>query len=88
MKTVWKEPLLLDDLQTLTVREGSKPLLVRDQHGVPTLWYLTDPEVKGVEDMKIRTAGTGHLITEEIIQYLGTIFVWDGDLVLHYFWVK
>lgn len=88
MKTVWKERLSLEDIQTLTLREGSKPLYVQVQHGIPTLWYLTDPDVKGIEEIKIRTAGTGHPINEEIIQYLGTIFAYDGDLVLHYFWVK
>lgn len=88
MKTVWKHQLVFTDLQSFDVPKGAKPLCIKSQKGIYTLWFLCDPDEKEVETMTIRVAGTGHPIEEEVISYIGTIIEFDGDLVWHFFWVK
>lgn len=87
MKTVYKYKLMIDDLQSVNLPKGAKPLCVKVQNNVPCLWALVDPNETEVEPIGIRIAGTGHPINEDVKDYLGTAIMYDGNLVFHFFTV-
>ena len=87
MKTVYKYQLKIDDLQSVNLPKGAKPLCVKIQNGDPCLWALVDPNESEVETVNIRTAGTGHPINEDVKDYLGTAIMYGGNLVFHFFTV-
>ena len=85
MKTVWKYNIRPDDLISLDLPIGAKPLSIQEQHGNAELWCLCDPNEKVYETRLFRMAGTGHSIKEEIIGYVGTFQLDGGSLVFHLF---
>lgn len=87
MKTVYKYKLKIDDLQSVNLPKGSKPLCVKIQNGDPCLWALVDPNETEVETVNIRIAGTGHHIQEDVKDYLGSELIYGGNLVFHFFTV-
>ena len=88
MKKIWKFEIHADDLFTITLPKGAKPLSVQEQNGQAQLWCLCDPKETVYEDRKFRLAGTGHPITEENLDFIGTFQLLGGRLVLHLFEVK
>ena len=87
MKRVYKYKLVVDDLQEVTLPKGSKPLCVKVQNGLPCLWELVDTNELETETIRIRCAGTGHDINEDVKDYLGTEMIYGGSLVFHFFTV-
>lgn len=85
MKSVWKFPLEPMDYQEIDLPKGAKPLCVKMQKGNPYLWVLVDTKERERETITIRCAGTGHLISEENLEYLGTAIMLDDTLVFHFF---
>jgi hypothetical protein len=84
MRTIWKYQLDVTDVQRLAIKRGAQILTVQAQNGVPCIWAVVDPS----EPSEVRTFcmyGTGHRITEEIGQYIGTFQLHDGNLVFHLF---
>lgn len=78
IQTVWKYEISLRDSPTvLGIPDGARILHVDDQHGIPTLWMLVNPDTPTVTRQFIVT-GTGHLVPPST--YIGTavgpIFVW------------
>ena len=51
------------------------------------MWALVDPDQTYDEVVKIRCAGTGHEIKEDV-EYIDTVMLFDGALVFHFFKVK
>lgn len=88
MKTIYKYPLIVDDLQILTLPKGAKVLTVQTQGPMPMLWAMVDPEEVG-EEVIIETLGTGQLIktlpegTQR--EYISTYQLSKGALVFHVF---
>jgi len=88
MKTVYKYPLEIDDVQFISMPKGAKPLCVKVQNGNPCLWALVNP-YEEEESVMIRCAGTGHEINEEgELVYIDSLLMYGGDLVFHFFMVK
>lgn len=87
MKTVWKFPIRGIENVSLQMPAGAQLLHAALQIGQLCVWALVDPTQKN-EDRHLRIAGTGHAITEEIKQYLGTFQVSGGALIFHVFEVK
>lgn len=85
MKMVYKYKLDTTDVQTVQMPKGAEILTVQVQSGYwPCLWALVDP-TQEMENMKIRIAGTGHYIEEDIVKYIGTFQLQGGALVFHAF---
>lgn len=85
---VWKYPIPLDDTFLLALPEGADILGVQVQRGEPQLWVLVNPEVKTVENRRLRLAGTGHEIESrdgESLTHIGTFQLRGGALVFHLF---
>lgn len=79
-------PLIATDV-TLDVPSGSVPLTAQLQRGIPVLWMLVDPRPGlATEKRRVIIVGTGHEeVPEEGFEYLATLQLFDGDLVLHVF---
>ena len=86
-QTVYKYPLIVDDVQTVTLPVGAKIICIKEQHGDLCLWALVDPNETRTEAVKIRCAGTGHPI-EEDVEYIDTVMLRSGYLVFHFFRIK
>ena len=86
MKTIWKYPLTLDDLQTIEMPKGSKILHVEFQETIeaPCLWALVDPQ-KDKERIRLVTHGTGYPVRDTTGKHLGSYQMRGGQLVFHVF---
>ncbi len=85
-KEIWKYTLEVNDYVTISVPHGAEVLHFDNQNGKPTVWCLIEPNVTIREALNFRLAGTGHKITDDIIQHIGTSFF--GDLVFHLFLIE
>lgn len=81
---IWKYPVPISDLFTITMPAGAKLLSVQSQHGEPRLWALVDPEAPRV-GRGLRVHGTGHDTLPDLGNYVGTFQIRGGDLVFHLF---
>ena len=96
MKTIWKFPLEVTDLQKISVPKDSTILTVQAQREVPCLWVLVDAEKESEErfirivkeERSIRIAGTGHPILEKLSRYIGTFQLREGSFIGHVFEVE
>lgn len=81
MKTIWKYPLQVTDLQTLEIPQGAQILSAQIQSGQLTLWALVDTS-NPCEKVKIEVVGTGNPIDDSFSdrKYISTVqmgpFVW------------
>lgn len=82
MKTIWKFPLELKDLQNISIPEGAEILHCAIQSGGVFLWAIVDPSLP-LQRREIEMIGTGNPIPEEERRYISTII--DGALVWHIF---
>lgn len=93
MLTVYKYPLSISDYTLVPVSPEARLLTVQLQNGQPQLWALVDPLVEsssitgGSPRRAVHFVGTGRRAPHgiETMQYLGTIQLNGGDLVLHAF---
>lgn len=89
MKTIWKYPVVIDDIIELEIPRGAKFLTIQTQHGNPCIWCIVDP-LAPKDKKKFRIYGTGHKIMDETNEYgyLGTFQISNGDSVFHLFEIK
>ncbi|HEY0702175.1 MAG TPA: hypothetical protein VGD60_05350 [Candidatus Acidoferrales bacterium] len=86
MKTIWKFPLVGVSAQ-IDMPEAAIVVNVDEQRGVPTLWALVDTERQRTA-RTFRIFGTGHPIDPHEangLDYLGTLKLHAGELILHVF---
>ena len=83
MKTIWKFPLTTD-MTSVSVPIGSKFLTIQMQNSAVCVWYLVDPEAE-MEVRKFQVYGTGHELPSIPGEYVGTVQLLGGSLVLHVF---
>lgn len=104
MAVIYKWELTTASRQNLTVPEGTEFLSVANQQGSPCVWgrvpegkapaAFSHMEPGAMSDMKaeVRTIlmyGTGHSFPDNIEQqFLGTVLLQNGDLVVHIYEVK
>lgn len=86
-QTVYKYPIEITDYQDVTLPKGAKILCIKNQNGIICIWALVNKDENETETIKLRCAGTGHLI-EEDVEYIDTVFVCGGNLVFHFFKIK
>ncbi len=87
MKTTHKFPLAVADLQKVGMPKDSTILTVQIQRGIPCLWALVDTNKAG-EERFIRIIGTGHPVPEDILRYIGTFQLQEGNFIGHVFEAK
>lgn len=89
MKTIYKYPLQIADIQALTLPRNAKILTVQMQGDTPYIWALIDRHAPTDEVVTIRMYGTGHdIIGSEYFTYIGTFQMHSGQLVFHTFYEK
>ena len=81
---VYKYPIKIDDIVELELPAGAEILHVESQNDNLFLWALVDPE-KPTLHRRIRIAGTGHTIKENIIRYINTFTLYEKALWFHVF---
>ncbi|PIF44317.1 hypothetical protein CLU96_1260 [Chryseobacterium sp. 52] len=84
MKTIYKYPLKTTDQQTITMHVGAEILKLKDQHGTPCLWVKLDTS-NAVGDRTFLTFGTGHVLPENEMDYIGSYHLHNSELVFHVF---
>jgi hypothetical protein len=85
MRTIWKYPLHLDDMQRVRFRKDAKILSVQIQGEDLCLWVMVDSDAKE-EWRTIAIFGTGHEIPKDLnLLHIGTVQHYDGKLVWHVF---
>lgn len=84
MKTLYKYPLEVTDEQTIELPKGAEILCVQVQKEAPCIWAKVDPTPSIIEQVAIKTYGTGELFPDGE-EYIGTYQLYEGDLVYHVF---
>lgn len=59
MKTIYKYPLQITDIQTIEIPHGFVPLSVQVQGTTPVLWAIVDT-LNNLACVEFTTVGTGH----------------------------
>jgi hypothetical protein len=85
VSTIWKYPLEISDVQSVSLPLGAEVLTVQTQGGNACIWALVDPKETRKEIRKVRIFGTGHNIEGDAGQYVGTFQIANGRLVFHVF---
>ena len=83
-KTIWKFPLEITDEQEVEIPTPFRLLTIQLQNDKPCLWAIVEPEGPK-EKVRILCIGTGHPIDEELGYHLGTIQLYNGQLIFHFF---
>ena len=88
-KVVYKYKLQITKvIQEVVLPLGAQILCIKMQNDELCMWALVDPDQTYNEVVKIRCAGTGHMIEEDVEDYIDTVMLLDGALVFHFFKVK
>jgi len=82
MKTIWKFPLKVTDVQTLEIPLPATVRAVQVQSNTVCLWAEVDPESEKAL-VTILLAGTGHPLPEGKTRYISTFQLHGGSLVFH-----
>lgn len=85
MNIIYKYKLELGEVDQITMPEKANILQIGAQHGSLWIWALVDTDNPD-ETRTFRLYGTGHEIEDlKNLQYIGTVSVMEGRLVLHVF---
>lgn len=88
MKTIHKFPLArLSDRTVFEWPVGAVVLYAGVQRETPCVWVMLDTDEKRTEPRQILVVGTGHPVPQvaDAENYVGTVLLLGGDLVLHVF---
>jgi hypothetical protein len=84
MQVVYKEKLDRSaEVQEIEMAPGAEVLYLADQHGDPTIWFLTVENPTTTVTRRFQYFGTGHADVPKGAKYVGTSFY--SWLVLHLF---
>ena len=82
---IFKYPLPLPgEVNYIMMPRGAKVLSVAEQRDVACVWALVDP-TQPLEPRTFVTCGTGHMVPANLGEFLGTVLLREGLLVLHIF---
>lgn len=89
MRVIWKFELTRTEVGTdvspvVEMPRDARILFVGAQHGVVTAWALVDPDVPKVR-RAFEVVGTGHPVPNNVRDFLGSVIMHGGALVLHVF---
>ena len=80
-RTIWKFPLKITDYQEIRA-PSPKILHVATQHDEPCLWVEVTPGC-APRTIGIYIHGTGHILSEDCGDYIGTVLTHHDALVWH-----
>lgn len=80
MRTIYKYPLKVGHIMEIDLPKDAKPLCVKMQGGMPTMWAFVDSE-RPKEKRIFMVTGTGFSLDGPPLRYLDTMF--DGAFVWH-----
>lgn len=84
MKTIFKFELSVTTWQWVKLPRTAAPLTVQLQHGKPMLWALCESD-EVTSERVIYLIGTGNTMPNTNVEYIGTVQLHEGTLVLHAF---
>jgi len=84
VRTIWKFPIEINDVNVIMIPIGAEILCVQIQYDEPWIWAIVDPEIPK-EPRVFRTFGTGTPIEDNPGNYIGTYQLRSGSLVFHVF---
>lgn len=84
MQTIYKQVLVIEDRQKISLPHNAEILCAREQMGAICIWFLCNPNAPPSVRI-IRMFGTGHDIHPDTTKYLGTVFLEGDQLVFHVF---
>lgn len=85
---IYKWPLEITDKQVLDLPVGAEILSVGNQNEKLVLWALNNGDIQNTERRTLYVFGTGELLPEiegGDAEYIGTVVMQNGLLVLHVF---
>ena len=82
MRTVWKVELVIQEIQTVMLPERYEIISLMVQHGTPCLWAIVNPEHPKY-GVRILIHGTGHPISDDAGEFLGSFMLTDGGFIGH-----
>lgn len=82
LRQIWKFPLEVTDVQTISMPMGAKIMHVDVQHDQVCLWAGVYPDNSKM-DRTFHLYGTGHAIPDDVQDYLGSVVI--GPFVWHLF---
>ena len=86
MKSIYKFPLRVEDIQMIDMPVGIKILTVQTQNEIPCIWGMIDKDQPRATGHWFRTFGTGHPIDKDFKgNYIGTYQLNNESLVFHVF---
>ena len=87
MRTIYKQELAIEDVQVVGIPQGATILHIDVQRSKPCMWYECDTDAPRTT-MTIMCYGTGHPMPDKDkadINYLGTVMLYDGKAVFHFY---
>ena len=84
MKTIYKQELTTYGQQVVNLPVDAHIIHIDTQRGYPCMWYTCYSDSEKVL-RKVYCLYTGEDIPDEPMDYLGTVLLENGELVLHYF---
>lgn len=84
MNTIHKYALHLRNQTDIMMPENAVVLCTQVQYGIPCVWAMVNPESHLVQRSFVMY-GTGHEIREPLGEFIGTIQMDEGALILHVF---
>lgn len=84
MRRIWKYQVIPERAISIEMPLGAQVLTVQAQRDEINVWALVDPEAPRVW-RRFRLIGTGHIIQDGALQYIGTFQLDCGALVFHLF---
>ncbi len=84
MKTIYKYPIVIDDVIRISLPGDAQILSIQEQNGQTCLWALLDPQAKK-RTRTIRVFGTGHPFDLVNHQFISTVNYQEQNLVFHFF---
>jgi hypothetical protein len=84
MHNIYKYPFDITDEQYIEIPQDPEFLCAQVQGEQPCIWAKVDPTSES-QLYRVRVIGTGHDINDDPGEYLDTIQIQGGSLILHVF---
>lgn len=84
---IWKYAID-DDVRTFQMPVGARVLSVQAQFGRPCLWVMVDPDAPAIVERRFVIKTTGEKFHADNLEFVGTVQVQNGAIVLHIFEVQ
>lgn len=83
---IFKQVLKLEESQLIAFPEGSEILSAHNQNGKLCIWYKFNFQNRNsFRHREICVRGTGHDFEDVNLEFIGTVLLESGSLVLHVF---